>query len=65
MAKKKTFDTAYSRLQEIQAEIQSDEISIENVDKLVKEASELITYCKSRLRSIEDNLSDAFEEESN
>ena len=63
MAKKKTFDSAYERLQEIQAEIQSDTISIENVDKLVKEAAELISYCKNRLRTIEDNLTKAFEEE--
>lgn len=64
MAKKtKNFDQAYQELLEIQAQIQGDDISVENISKLVKRSTELINFCKERLRNIEQDIDEAFKDE--
>ena len=66
MSKKKAsinFDDAYTELQEIHARIQDDNISIEEISTLIRRSTELIKFCKKRLRSIEGDIDQAFEEE--
>lgn len=65
MSKKKesiNFDNAYTELQAIHAKIQDDNISIEEISTLIRRSTELIKFCKERLRSIEGDIDQAFEE---
>lgn len=50
------YDQAYAELQSILAELQQSETSIEDLTKKIKKASELINYCKSKLRSTEKDI---------
>jgi len=63
MSKKLNFDEAYNELQDILSKIQSDEVSVEELSKLVKRGAELIQYCKKRLRTIEGDINEAFKDE--
>jgi exodeoxyribonuclease VII small subunit len=66
MSKKKAsinFDDAYTELQAIHAKIQDDNISIEEISTLIRRSTQLIKFCKKRLRSIEGDIDQAFEEE--
>lgn len=67
MTKKKSktmnFDEAYAELKEIHNKIQDDSISIEKVSELIKRSTELISFCKERLRTIEDDIDQAFKDE--
>ncbi len=55
------FDTAYDELNSLLNELQSEELSIESLAVKAKRASELIEFCKDRLRSIEDEIQDSGE----
>lgn len=66
MAKKKVelnFDDAYAELKEIHAKIQDDNISIEEISTLIRRSTELIKFCKERLRSIEGDIDQAFQDD--
>lgn len=66
MAKKKeeqTFDEAYEELTSIHLKIQDDSISIEEISKLVRRSTELIKFCKERLRKVEKDIDEAFRDE--
>lgn len=56
MAKIKNYTSAYEELQGILAQIQSEEISLDDLGKAVKRATELITYCKEKLRTTETEI---------
>jgi exodeoxyribonuclease VII small subunit len=58
MAKKQTYDAALEELQQIVAEIESDEISIDTLSKKVKRAAELLTFCKEKLRQTEGDVNE-------
>jgi len=60
---KSGYDKAYEELQEIIAQLNNDEIGIDELSKKVKRAQKLITSCKSKLRNIEEDLHDLFDEE--
>ncbi len=63
MKEKINFDSAFEELQTIQDKIQSNDVGIEELSQLIKRGSELIKYCKNRLRSIESDINDAFNDE--
>lgn len=63
MKEKLTFDSAFEELQTIQEQIQSNEVGVEELSKLIKRGAELIKYCKQRLRSIESDINDSFSNE--
>lgn len=60
MAKKEieNYDKAYLELQEIMADLQNDEISVDVLTEKVKRASELIKFCNQKLRSTETQISE-------
>ncbi len=55
---KKSFDKAFSELQAIIEEIQTQEISIDKLSAQTKKAAQLVKYCREKLRSIENELSE-------
>lgn len=63
MTKKMTYDKAYTQLQEILEELQGEAVGIDKLGDKMKKAKELLTYCKSRLREVEVELSDVVEPE--
>lgn len=56
MKNKLTFDAAYSEMEKILTEIQSDETGLEELSAKLKRATELAEFCKKRLREIEDDI---------
>lgn len=51
-----TYEEAYKELKQISAEIESEAVSVDVLAEKVKRASELITYCQSKLRATEDEV---------
>ncbi|KEO74533.1 exodeoxyribonuclease VII small subunit [Anditalea andensis] len=58
-----TYDTALARIEEIVHHLEDENKSIDELSALVKEASELVQYCKLRLKMTEDDILKAFGEE--
>lgn len=57
-----SYDQAYAELQSILAELQQSETSIEDLTKKIKKASELINYCKTKLRTTEKDIQKLLQE---
>jgi exodeoxyribonuclease VII small subunit len=53
MEKTLTYEAAYNELVLIAKEIESETVSVDVLAQKVKRASELISYCQTRLRSTE------------
>jgi exodeoxyribonuclease VII small subunit len=51
-----TFESAYSRLEEILNELNSGKVSLENALKLYEEADKLITWCNRELAQAEKKI---------
>jgi len=58
MAKKQTYDSALSELQIIIAEIEGEEISVDELSKKVKKAAELLKFCQQKLRQTENDVNE-------
>ncbi len=56
MAKKKTFEEALNRLEEIAELMESNEMGLENSVKLYKEGVELSVYCSEILNKAEQQV---------
>lgn len=56
METKLTYEAAYKELAEIAHEIEMESISVDVLAQKVKRASDLITYCQTKLRSTEDEV---------
>lgn len=56
MEKKLTYETAYSELAAIAKEIENETIAVDVLATKVKRASELITFCQSKLKSTETEV---------
>ena len=56
--KKQTYTSALEELQKIIEEIQAEEVSIDDLAEKVKKASDLIRFCKEKLRTTEGELGD-------
>ena len=51
-----TNETAYAELQQIATEIENETVSVDVLAEKVKRASELITFCQTKLRSTEQEV---------
>lgn len=56
MAKKKTFEEALVRLEEIVSAMENNEIGLEESVKLYKEGVELAVLCSSKLENVEQQV---------
>lgn len=54
--KEQTYEAAYAELKQIAAEIENESVSVDVLAEKVKRASELITFCQSKLRSTEQEV---------
>ena len=57
MEEKLTYEAAKSELTAISKEIESEEISVDELASKVKRASELIEFCQTKLKSTEAEVS--------
>jgi len=58
---KNTYEAAMTELQKIVTDLQSETIGIDELSEKVKRAAELINFCKAKLRSTEEDISQFFE----
>lgn len=58
----KTFDQAWQELEKLVSEIEDETIPLDELATKVKAAKQLIRFCEEKLRSIENDLSDATHE---
>lgn len=56
MSKEQTYSDAFAELQQIVADIEDGEISVDELSEKVKRASELIAVCKKKLTSTEEDV---------
>lgn len=56
MDKKITYSEAVERLQQIMNEIQSGAVDIDKLTKELAEAQNLISFCRSRLYKVEEEV---------
>ena len=61
--KAKTFDAAYKELQKIVDQLQSEDVSIDKLTTQIKKATELVKFCKSKLRVVQDEIASVSEDE--
>ncbi|MFK7784174.1 MAG: exodeoxyribonuclease VII small subunit [Crocinitomicaceae bacterium] len=62
MSKKQTYSDAFAELQQIVADIEDGEISVDELSEKVKRASELIAVCKKKLTSTEEDVNSILKE---
>ena len=58
MSKRITYESALNELQSIVAEIEGEEISIDELSKKVKRAAELLKICQKKLRQTEEDVNE-------
>lgn len=56
-----TYKEAIAKLEEIVYHIENDEPDVDEISGMVKEAYELLMYCKNRLKTTEEEVQAAFE----
>ncbi|MFI3288821.1 MAG: exodeoxyribonuclease VII small subunit [Rikenellaceae bacterium] len=56
MEERVTYDEATKQIEEILTKLRNNEISVDDLSKEVKRATELITLCRDRLTSAESDL---------
>ena len=57
MNKKKSFEDAVQRLEEIVADLENSEIKLDDMLQLYEEGSELVKLCLSKLDDVEKKIS--------
>ncbi len=62
MSKEQTYSDAFAELQQIVADIEDGEISVDELSQKVKRASELIAICKKKLTSTEEDVNQILKE---
>lgn len=62
MGKEQTYSDAFDELQQIVADIEDGEISVDELSQKVKRASELIAVCKKKLTSTEEDVNQILKE---
>ncbi|MDG1428280.1 MAG: exodeoxyribonuclease VII small subunit [Crocinitomicaceae bacterium] len=62
MGEELNYTKAFDELQQIVADIEDGEISVDELSEKVKRASELITVCKSKLTSTEEDVNQILKE---
>ncbi len=53
---KLTYESAYAELQHIMQEVQSEAVNIDDLTAKIARASELIRFCRERLRMTEEEV---------
>lgn len=53
---KQTYSSALAELQQIAADLESDEISIDVLSDKIKRASQLLEFCQAKLRSTDEEV---------
>ena len=54
--KKITYNEAMTRLQEITARIQGGKVDIDQLARLLKEAQELVQFCRDKLYKVDEEI---------
>ena len=63
MAKKKqTYQQAVEEIEKILVQIENDELDVDAISVKVKRVSELLRFCKSQLKSTEDEVDNILKE---
>lgn len=62
-AKKQTYEQAMKRLEEIVTRIDSNELDIDSLGESLKEAQELIKFCREKLYKADGEINKILEEE--
>jgi len=56
-----TYTQAMQRLEAILAQLEEGSINVDKLAELVKEAAELVKFCRAKLRKTENEVQNAFE----
>ena len=56
-----TYTQAIQRLEAILAQLEEGSSNVDTLAELVKEAAELVKFCRAKLRKTEDEVQNAFE----
>jgi exodeoxyribonuclease VII small subunit len=56
-----TYTQAMQRLETILAQLEEGTATVDTLSELVKEAADLVKFCREKLRNTEDELQKAFE----
>jgi len=56
MTQKLTYSEAYGQLENLVAQIEDDNLKLDELAEKVKAANELIAYCETKLRVIENEV---------
>ena len=59
-----TYNQAYSELTKLVDQIEDDKIQLDTLAEKVKQAKELIDYCETRLRTIENDVESSLDQKS-
>ena len=51
-----TYEKAYIELQKIVEEIESENVSLDNLSAKIKRAAELLNFCQTKLKSTEEEF---------
>lgn len=62
MSEDNKYSKAFEELQEIVTEIESGEISVDELSEKVKRAAQLIKFCKAKLTSTEEDVNNILKE---
>ncbi|MEQ8925119.1 MULTISPECIES: exodeoxyribonuclease VII small subunit [Fulvivirga] len=62
MKKIKTYTEALTKLEKTVAEIESGELTVDELTDKVKEATELVNICRKKLRSVEEDINKSLDE---
>ncbi|MFT5779947.1 MAG: exodeoxyribonuclease VII small subunit [Crocinitomicaceae bacterium] len=62
MSKELNYTKAFDELQQIVADIEDGEISVDELSEKVKRASELINICKTKLSTTEEDVNQILKE---
>ena len=60
-----TYEQAYAELKKIAGEIENESVSVDVLATKVKRASELLSYCQTKLRSTEQDVNNIIEQMDN
>ncbi|HAH37273.1 MAG TPA: exodeoxyribonuclease VII small subunit [Algoriphagus sp.] len=56
------YQQALERIELILAQLEEGKKSVDELSELVKEATELVSFCKKKLKTTEEEIQKAFEE---
>ncbi|MBN7810972.1 exodeoxyribonuclease VII small subunit [Algoriphagus sp. H41] len=60
--KEQSYTEAMARLENILGQLEEGNKSVDELSALVKEAAELVKYCRAKLRSTESDIQEAFQD---